>query len=98
MLVKIHEDKRADGREVVAICDKELIGQTLEEGNLSLTITERFYKGEEKSKEEIKKLLKTANNLNLVGKKTIKLAINSGIVSKENIIKIKGVPHAQIYS
>ena len=97
MYVKIHEDKRYD-RLVVAICDEDLIGKEFSEGNAKLSITERFYKGEKKSEEEIIKIMKDADNLNLVGKKTISLAIKQEIVSEKFLIKIKGVPHAQVYA
>ena len=36
--------------------------------------------------------------LNLVGKKTVDLGLRLGLISKENIIKIQGVPHAQCIS
>jgi len=97
MYVKIHEDKRTK-RVVVAICDEDLIGKEFSEGNANLKVTERFYKGEKKSEEEVKKVLENADNLNLVGKKTVALAIKQKFVSKEFLIKIKGVPHAQVYA
>lgn len=97
MYVKIHEGKR-DGGIVVAICDENLIGKNLKEGNLNLNITERFYKGDKKTEEEVKKIMEKADNLNLVGKETIKVAIKSGFMLEKNIIKIKGIPHAQVYS
>jgi len=35
--------------------------------------------------------------LNIVGEKSIDLASKNDIVSKMNIIKIKGIPHAQVF-
>lgn len=92
MYIKIHN---TGGRIVIAVADKELIGKTLEENNLELKITERFYKGEEKTEEEIIKILKEATNINLVGKKAINAALKAGIISKENILTIQNIPHAQ---
>mgnify|MGYP001602783022 FL=1 len=40
-------------------------------------------------------IIKDAGNVNLMGKKSIELGLKAGIIEKENIIKIKGVPHAQ---
>lgn len=97
MYVKIHEDKRYKSI-VVAICDEDLIGKEFLEGNLNLIITERFYKGEKKTEEEVLKIMENADNLNLVGKKTVKLAIKAGFISEDYTIKIKGIPHAQIYA
>jgi len=93
--VKFH---RAGLSMVVAICDRDLIGKTFSEGKMRLDVKESFYKGELMSKKEIKKILKTADNLNIVGKEAIKLALNENLIKKEHIITIKGVPHAQIYS
>jgi hypothetical protein len=98
MYVKIHENPREDQTPVVAICDEDLIGKKVTDGKLNLHITERFYKGEKKSEEEVIEIIKNADNLNLVGKKTIKLALENGFISEENILIIKGIPHAQIYS
>lgn len=95
MYLKIH---KAEGRSIVAVADKELIGKTFEENNLHLEVTERFYKGEEKTEEEIVKILKDATNVNLIGKKTIDAALKAGIISKENIITIQKIPHAQYTS
>lgn len=93
MIVKIH--KTPDGRKIVAICDNRLIGKKFEEKNLQLDLSSSFYKGEEKSKEEIIKLLKDSYIVNIVGKECMGLAIKLGIIGKKNVIKIKNVPHAQ---
>ncbi|MEK6936894.1 MAG: DUF424 family protein [Nanoarchaeota archaeon] len=90
--VKIHKKL---GREVLAICDEEILGKTLEEGDFYFEIKEDFYKGEKLSEEQVRVLLKNSPNYNLVGKEIIKIALDLEVVEKENIIKIKGVPHAQ---
>lgn len=92
MYVKIH---KSCNNFVVAVCDEELIGKSFHKGKLCLNITERFYKGDEKSCEEIKEILKDAPNVNFVGEESIKLGISLGLIKKESIIKIQGVPHAQ---
>jgi len=94
MYVKIH---KSGDRHVVAICDEDLIGKSFSEGKLTLNITERFYKGELLSDEEAYNIMKDAMNLNLVGKKTISLALKNNLISEGNIIKIKNIPHAQAY-
>ncbi len=91
ILIKIHESA---GKKIIAVADKELIGKKLEEGERCLDITERFYKGEEKTEEEVLKILKESANINLVGKKAISLGIKAGIITEDCVITIKGVPHA----
>ena len=94
MYVKIH---KSGDRHIVAVCDEDLIGKKFETKKLVLNISERFYKGEKLSDEKTYEIMENAINLNLVGKKTIDLALKNDIIRKENIIKIEKIPHAQIY-
>ena len=94
MYVKFHTH---GDRTVVAICDKELIGKKLKDKNISIEITERFYKGELKSEQEVCKIFQEATNMNIIGKKAIELALKQGIIAKDSIKTIKNIPHAQIY-
>lgn len=92
MYIKIHKGQLG---EVVAICDEDIMGKKFEDKEKQIEVSEFFYKGEIKEPKEIIEIMKQATNLNLVGKNTIKLALKEKIINKENIIKIKGVPHAQ---
>jgi len=89
ILLKLHKNENS---EVVSLCDSNLIGKTFEEGKLHIEISERFYKGEELPKERILLILKNCNNANIVGKESIKLALDNKIIEKESIIKIKKIP------
>jgi len=82
---------------VLAICDEDLIGKHIKTKDLELDITERFYKGNLVSEEEAINLMKEARNINIVGKNSIKTAIKAGIIRKEDVIKIKNIPHAIIF-
>lgn len=93
MYVKRHE---LNDRIVVAICDEDLIGKKFQEGDLVLDISEKFYKGEKKTDEEVKDIFMNSSNINLVGKKTINFALKLGILNKDSIITVDGIPHAQI--
>lgn len=94
MLVKIHESYR----KIIAVCDCELLGKRFEEGNMQIEITEAFYGGDEKEEVEVVELLqdlyKEDATFNIVGQKSVNTAIKAGIISKEGVIKIEGIPHA----
>ena len=49
MLIKIHRAYR----NVVAICDSEILGKHFEEGKNQLNVKESFYKGEEVDEEQL---------------------------------------------
>ena len=63
---------------------------------MQLDLTGTFFKGEEKSREEIKKILEKAkqedSTFNFVGEKSVNLAKETRIVKEKGIIKIKGIP------
>lgn len=85
-------------RNIVAICDSEIVGKTFEEGNFKLETKESFFKGEKKEPEEVEKILKEMvledATFNIVGKNSTSLAIKSGIIEEEKIKKITGIPYA----
>ena len=115
-------------REVVAICDSELLGKCFEEGIFQLDIKESFYKGEQKagnflttnkggetnsSSEEgsqIKGEKKTEQEViqiildmksedatfNIAGKKSVNCAVKAGLISKDSIKTIQGIPFALV--
>jgi hypothetical protein len=93
MIVKVH--KTPEGKKLVAVCDAEILGKKFEEGNLQLDLTSNFYKGEEKGPEEVKEILKGAYMVNIVGEESIAFFIDLGLIEKEHILKIGGIPHAQ---
>lgn len=99
MYLKIHcTGQRFNNRFVIAVCDENLLNKTLNDGKRSITVSEQFYKGDKKNEREVVAILKDATNANLVGKEAVAAGIKAGIVSKENVAIIKGVPHAQAVS
>ncbi|MBW3014901.1 DUF424 family protein [Candidatus Woesearchaeota archaeon] len=93
MIVKKHVTH--EGKVIIAICDSDLLGKKFEQDDLQLDLTSDFYNGEEKTESEIKEIIKEAYLLNIIGKKSIQFFLNLGIIDKDHIIKISGVPHAQ---
>jgi len=96
MLIKIIKDYRT----IVAICDSELLGKKFEEGKFQLDLTGSFFKGEEKSEEEIIKIMqdmkKEDATFNIVGEKSIQAGIKVGIISTKSVKKIKEIPFALV--
>jgi len=81
---------------MVAICDRSILGKTFSEGELRIHASESFYKGDLVSEDVTTEVLKKATIANLLGKKAVSCALKNGIITKENIITIGGVPHAQM--
>lgn len=91
--IKIHKK----GNDIlIGACDENLLGKKFEEGKFQIDVSKDFYGGEKISSEGLKKYLQIATIANLVGKLTIKCAIDIGFIDPSCVIKIKGVPHAQM--
>ena len=91
--VKFH---KAEGRTIVAICDGDLLGKKFSANGMKLEISERFFNGERKSRKEVEDVLRNCDNLNLVGKNIIELAVSIGIVDRENVKFVDNVPHVLV--
>ena len=92
MYVNIHHGQ---GSIVVSICDTNLLGMKFKEGDLVLYVSPHFYKGEDKTPQEILLLFKAYQNFNFVGSETIALALQANIIEEDQVVVIQGVPHAQ---
>ena len=87
-------------RDIVTICDSNLIGKKFEEGKFQLDLTGNFFKGKETSEEEVTKIiikmLKEDATFNIVGKESVNTAVKAGIISKKGIKKIQGIPFSLV--
>jgi len=85
------------GRNVLlAICDCEMLGKTLKEGQIVFHVKDEFYNGGKVSVEEAVGMIANSTIVNMVGKNCVEKAIEKGYVHPEAVLNIEGVPHAQI--
>ena len=79
----------------MAACDEELLGKTLEFGELEFKVSERFYGGEVVDEDAFLRMLEKCTTANLIGEKTIDAT--KKMYKLEKVIYIGDVPHAQIF-
>ncbi|MFY9801160.1 MAG: DUF424 domain-containing protein [Methanoregula sp.] len=82
----------------MAVCDRELLNTTITNGELSVKISEAFYGNCPASEDMVRAALKKAGNINLMGKRSVGVAIDMGLVTQSGCIMIGDIPHAQVYS
>jgi len=82
---------------IVAACDDNLLGKTFKCGELKIHVSEKFYGEETCEENELIAALRRCTSANLIGKKTIDIAIKAGFINPEGVIMIGKVPHAQMY-
>ncbi|MFB6218577.1 MAG: DUF424 domain-containing protein [Halobacteriaceae archaeon] len=88
-------ERRTDRGLLVTVCDDEALGETYEDGNVSLTVTEEFYGGEQADADAVAAALAGASVANLVGTRAVELAVEEGFVEEENVLELDGTLHAQ---
>jgi len=81
---------------VLAACDEDVLGKTYSGNDMKITVHESFYNGELIPEEIFVEHMKNVSIMNLVGERTISLAIENGHVSEDCILEIGGVKHAQV--
>ena len=79
------------------ICDAELLGKNIVEGDLTMNISENYYGEKFVEKEEAEDLLKTSSIINMVGENTVSLSINLGIGNENGIKMISGIPFLIVF-
>jgi hypothetical protein len=93
--LKIHKQ---EGENLVAACDREIMGKTFSDGAIRFKIEKKFYGTELIKIEEFIAVLKDATTANLMGNKVVDAAIDNGFVDKNCVLEIAGIKHAQIVS
>ena len=83
---------------IVNMCDAELMGKYVVDGELKVHISESYYGKQLVDKDEAISFLKSASIMNLVGKETISLAIDLGIGSESGVKIISDIPFLIIFN
>ncbi|MDF0592693.1 DUF424 family protein [Methanotrichaceae archaeon M04Ac] len=93
MYLKVHKVR---GEVMVAVCDRDLLGKTFDEGELSLSVEPSFFGEEEATAREVAEALAGATIANMVGERAVACAIETDSIEDENVLRICGVPCAQM--
>lgn len=81
---------------LVAVCDEDLLGETFRDGDVRLEVSEDFYGGPVSGVNEVESELVNASIANLVGEESVRVGVDAGLIDKENVLYVEGVPHAQM--
>ena len=85
------------GTILVNICDEELVGRTVTEGELKVHLPRDFYSGEVVDTGEALRLIRTCSIVNLAGSRSVSLAVENNVGAPEAIREIAEVPFLMIY-
>ena len=94
----LRERETAEGR-LVSVCDPDCLGETYEDGPVTLTVNEEFYGGDdavEATAEEVVAGLQRAQVANIVGTEAVGVAVEAGLVDEETVLEFEETRHAQL--
>ena len=96
MTVLLTERETPEGL-LVSVCDADVIGETFENGSVSLTVEAAFYAEDarEADAEAVVDSLSRAMTANLVGVRSVEIAVEHGFVDEGNVLDLEGTRHAQ---
>ena len=64
---------------------------------MCLEIQAEFYGEEKVGEEQLTEMMDAADNINLIGRKTVNVALKKGVAHKEDVKTIAGIEHLQVY-
>ena len=80
---------------LISVCDEEILGQTFRGEKSRITVTEEFYGGDLVEEGFVLNNIGSFTILNIVGNRSVELAVREGLVSEDSVIIIGEVKHAQ---
>ncbi|MEM5873857.1 MAG: DUF424 family protein [Acidilobaceae archaeon] len=86
------------GELMASIVDEDALGlvERDEEKGLIIDVNESFYKGEIVEESEALRVIEEAEVIILVGKRAVRLGVESGYVHEDTILKVGSLEYAQI--
>ena len=82
---------------ILNICDPELLGKIITDGDLTITISKGYYGEKIIDDSEARTLLENSTSINMVGENTISFSIGLGIGSKDAVKKIDNIPFLIVF-
>jgi|TARA_B100000029_G_scaffold444244_1_gene463880 hypothetical protein len=87
----------SQNNKIVNICDPDLLGKTIVDDDLNITISKGYYGEKIIDESEAKILLENSTSINMVGENTISFSIGLGIGSKDAVKKIDNIPFLIVF-
>jgi hypothetical protein len=79
------------------MCDEDLLGKIIKNGNLRIHISKSYYGQRLVEQEEAQTLMQNCSILNLVGTNTIQMSVELKIGSQQGVKTIDGIPFLIVF-
>ncbi len=91
---------------VIALCDEELLGRRLSDGDREVKVSESFYGGELlETSEAVRRIRELTSEfqdektvtINALGERACSVVLKARLARREQVGELAGVPHVQVY-
>jgi hypothetical protein len=88
---------RYQGSIMISICDLELVGLTVKDGDLVIHLSKEYFQEQVIEEQQAPELLKSCSIANLVGTRIVTQAIDLRLASEISVRYISGITFLMIY-
>ena len=84
---------------LVSVCDEACLGETYENGDITLEVEAEFYGGDEAvdaGPDAVVDALQRASVANIVGADSVAVAVDAGLVDEKTVLEVETTKHAQL--
>ncbi len=86
-----------NGLRLLNVCEKELLGSVVKGDGLEMRISEDYFGGEVVEREEVIRLVKECEIVNLVGNEIVEAVVEEGLANGDAVRIIGGVSFLMIF-
>jgi len=86
-----------NGLRLLNVCEKELLGSVVKGDDLVMKISEDYFGGEVVEREEVLRLVKECEIVNLVGNEIVKAVVEEGLANGDAVRIIGGVSFLMLF-
>ena len=86
-----------NGLRLLNVCEKELLGSVVKGDGLEMRISEDYFGGEVVEREEVLRLVKECEIVNLVGNEIVEAVVEEGLANGDAVRIIGGVSFLMIF-
>lgn len=94
LLLTLHKSPEGN---IVALCDKDILGKRFEEKGIVLDIKKDFFGGKTASEKEISEALSGCLSANIVGNEAVAAALRCGAISDGGVKSVAGIKFAMLF-
>lgn len=81
---------------LLAVCDSEILDETLENSDVNYVVDSSFYGEKEADSDRVLELAEKCSLINAIGNEVVQLLVDNDFVDSDRITKIDGIDHAQV--